>query len=950
MPRQRTIDFESNSPTAGATPTPEEPVDAAIESSIELVAVEEASLPPESLEGKSVWVVDAHALIYQVFHAMPDMTGPHGQPIGAIHGFTRDILDLLEKKKPDYLICAFDHSDQTFRNDLYGEYKQSRESMPEDLRPQIANIFRMLDALGIPRIAVPGYEADDVLATVARITREAGGQCYLVTNDKDCWQLVNHSVRLYNIRKDAVLDSESLAKQWGIRPDQVVDFQALVGDPVDDVPGVPLIGPKIAGELLRKYETLEGIFEHASEISGTKRRENLLKYREQALVSRELVRLVDQVPLELSWERARTGQIDVATAEQLCREFGFRRLAERLTAFAGGSEAVPKKSWNARYRVVDSPAEFADLVQRLAKAERLSVRLQTTVPQPRWTQIEGIAVATEPEEAFYIVIEQPGIGRSAGSLTEVLEGLRPVLENLQIGKWGHDLKHVLVALRCHGIQVQGVRFDSMVADYLLMPGERSHELSDLSRRYLVHEVSGAPAGGERDAEGVAIAGWAERECENADLPLRLAPTLYQGLEAAELTGLFHDVEMPLLNVLADMEMRGIRVDVDKLKELSEQFQQRLLEMQTEIHALVGEPFNIDSPKQLAVILFEKMKLPIVKRTKGGEPSTDAEVLEELASQHELPAKIVAYRQIAKLKGTYVDALPALVHPETGRIHTSFKQDVAATGRLSSKDPNLQNIPIRTEEGRAIRAAFLPAEGWKLMTADYSQIELRILAHFTRDAALLDAFARDEDIHARVASEVFGVPLEKVPTELRRRAKAVNFGIIYGQTAFGLAKALNIPKEEAAAFIDAYFETYPGVNEFIEKTLEECRQKGYVSTILGRRRSVEGVRDSQRRRDPRFRTLPERIAINTVIQGSAADLIKLAMIRIHSQIERERLQARMLLQIHDELVFEVPSEELTYLSNLVADGMMAAAKLETPLKVDIKSGDHWAGCDPVSPGS
>ncbi len=907
-----------------------------------------AEVEPHSLAGRTVWVVDSHSLIYQVFHAMPDMSGPAGQPIGAVHGFIRDIVDMLEKHTPDFLVCAFDYSDVTFRNAIFEGYKQHREAMPADLRAQFPNIERMLDALGVPRISVPGYEADDILATIARQVREQGGQCVLVTNDKDCRQLIGERVRVYNIRKDEMLDVPGLESDWGIRPEQVIDFQALVGDAVDAVPGVPLIGPKIARELLVKYHTLEGVYEHLDEISGTKRKENLRNFREQALMSRQLVKLHDEVPCQLSWSEARVGRFDAEQLEALCQELGFRRLGERLLEMADA--VAPAQNVAATYITVDTPEKLAELSARLVGQTQLVIDLETTSVQPRWADIVGYALAFREGTGWYIPVRGPA-GARVLDADLVRETLRPFLESPTIAKLGQNLKYDLIVLRCQGIRLAGVAFDTMVADYLLAPGERNHDLDDLAWRYLKHEtikiasLIGAGKNQKRMDE-VPIAEVTEYAGEDAELPLRLAKILRRRLKTAELTSLFSDLEMPLLEVLAELEFNGIRIDAQVLERMSEQFGERLRVLQDEIHELAGQPFNIDSPKQLAEILFQRLRLPVLKRTRKTGPSTDVDVLEGLAPLHPLPAKMVEYRQISKLKGTYLDALPKLVHPVTGRVHTSFKQDVAATGRLSSKDPNLQNIPVRTEEGRVIRSAFLPAPGWQLMTADYSQIELRVLAHFSGDPALLDAFARDEDIHARVASEVFDVPVAEVTSEMRRRAKAVNFGIIYGQSAFGLAKGLGISKEEAAAFIAAYFARYPGVHEFMEMTLDTCREKGYVSTILGRRRTVEGVRSPAQRGDGRSRTLPERIAINTVIQGSAADIIKQAMLDVHRRLADERLQARLLLQIHDELVLEFPADELTRLTRLVETAMTGAARLNTPLKVDIQCGANWAACDDV----
>ena len=950
------------------------------------------SEPPEpgSLAGKKIFLVDAHSLIYQVFHAMPDMTGPSGQPVGAVHGFVRDILDLIEVKGADYVIAAFDHPSKNFRYELYADYKIHRQEMPADLQPQIPVICQFLAAMGVPTITLEGFEADDVLATLARHAEIGGAECYLVTSDKDCRQLITDHVKMFNIRKNEVFDAVALQATWGIRPDQVIDFQTLVGDSVDNIPGVPLIGPKLAQELLSKYGTLESVFEHAHEVSGTKRRENLINGKEQAFRSRELVRLKTDVPLALDWKAAGLGKMRPAEVLALCQQSGFRQLTRRLESLmkkfglpadgsgyepasdippideldqptAAGSTsvagpAVPARAltnasspeWNASYRTIATPADVQQLVAELSRQTLLSVDTETTSPCPRFAEIVGYSFAWQPGQACYIPVRAPG-GQPQLDSSLVRDALRPIFENPAIKKIGQNLKYDMVVLRGVGIELRGIEFDTMVADYLLEPGERTHNMDDLARRYLGHQTITieqliGTGKNQKSMDQVSVDCVTQYAAEDADVPLRLMPILEPRLHEQKLETLFSELEMPLIDVLAELEYTGIRVDVARLQELSVQFDERIKQLEREIYDIAEGEFNIDSRIQLGQLLFERFKLPVLKKTKTG-PSMDAEVLEELAVLHPLPAKIIDYRQNAKLKSTYVDALQEQVHPQTGRVHTSFKQDVAATGRLSSQEPNLQNIPIRTEQGRAIRSAFLPGEpDWLLMTADYSQIELRVLAHFSGDEALRQAFAEDRDIHTQVAAEVQGIPLDQVTSAMRRTAKAVNFGVIYGQSPFGLAKTLRIDQGVAAEFIDRYFARYVGVDRFMIKTLQNCRREGYVTTIAGRRRPVSGVRDPAKLADKRQRTLPERIAINTVIQGSAADIIKRAMLNVHRRLKKEQLQSRMLLQIHDELVFEFPTEEEARLRELVTQEMVAAAELTVPLKVDIKTGPNWAACE------
>ncbi len=907
--------------------------------------------PPESLRGKTVWVIDAHSLIYQVFHALPEMSSPRGEPVGAVFGFSRDVLYLIEEKQPDYLFCAFDMPGKTFRHEIYDGYKIQRKAMPDDLIPQIGSIRRVIRTFGIPALGCESFEADDILATVSRITDELGGECFLVTADKDCRQLITERVKVYNIRKDRVFGREELKETWGIAPEQVVDFQALVGDTSDNVPGVPLIGPKFAQQLLEKYLTLDEVLDHAGEVSGKKRKENLINFRDQALLSRELVRLDMNVPVAVDWEGGQVGGGNREAASELFSEFGFRSLGQKLRVLGDAPPKPPPPRVAAAYHLVDSPEALEKLVAEMRRRKSVSIDTETTSAMPRWAEIVGYSFAFTDDEAWYVPVRAPD-GEPCLDPEETLAVLRPLLEDPVIGKIGQNLKYDMIVLRNAGVELAGVAFDTMVAAYLLDAGARNFKLSELSKRYLdrsaseIDELIGSGRNQKRMDE-IPVEKVLDYAAEDALLPWQLRPILAEGLADAELQSLFADLELPLIEVLVEMESNGIKVDVDRLDGLSRQYGERIDAIEQEIYELAGHRFNIASPKQLQEVLFDELGLPVGKKTKTG-PSTDVEVLEELARLHPLPAKIFDYRQYAKLKSTYVDALPKLVHPTTGRVHASFNQVVTATGRLSSSDPNLQNIPVRTDVGREIRSAFVPGRaGWTLLAADYSQIELRVLAHYSGDKGLCDAFARDEDIHARVAGEVNGVPLKDVTSRMRREAKAVNFGVVYGQTAFGLAKSLGISKAAAGEFIDGYFARYPGIETFLDRVLAECREKGYVKTILGRRRAIRGVRTTTRHKAGRQRNLAERTAVNTVIQGSAADLIKLAMIAISRRLRRENLNARMLLQIHDELIFEVPSDRLHNLARLVTEEMVNVHELNIPLKVDAKFGPNWADLEPLT---
>jgi DNA polymerase-1 len=938
-----------------ATSSPESVAVAAIE---DLGPEELDGLPPDDvplaaqplvdLKGKKVWIIDSMSLIFQVFHAIPNMTSPRGEPVNAVFGFTRDMFMILEQKQPDYFFCALESERPTFRHTLYEGYKQNRAAFPADLVTQLPQIRRVLAVMGIPVLECEGYEADDVLATVARVTEESGGECFIVTADKDCRQLITDRVRLYNMRKNSAMDKAALLDDWGVRPDQVVDYQTLVGDPVDNIPGIPLIGPKLARELLQKYDTLENLYEHAEELTG-KRKENLLGGREQAFASRKLVRLDSYTPIEIPWDEACCTGFDPDAAMELFAELGFRSLTDKMRSQI---KARPV-AWQVRYETIDSPERLAWLVDELSVQKRTSLGTETTHNAPRFAEIVGFSFAWKEGESYYVPVRAPD-GEPRLDAAQTLEALRPILENPAIEKVGQNLKYDVVVLRRAGVELRGGCFDTMVASYLLDAGERNHNLDELAERYLSYKTTKietlvGSGRAQRRMDEVPVAQVTQYAAEDADVALRLVPVLAEKLKLSSLDELFESLEVPLIDVLAELEYNGMRIDAGRLGELSKQYGERLLALEGEIYELAGRQFNIGSPKQLQEILFVEQKLPVVKRTKTG-PSTDVDVLEELARMHPLPAKIIEYRQYSKLKGTYVDALPALMHPTTGRIHASFNQTVAATGRLSSSDPNLQNIPIRTQESREIRSAFLPEEGWLLLACDYSQIELRVLAHFSGDEALLESFAKTEDIHARVASQVFGVPIDQVTSQQRRVAKAVNFGVIYGQSPFGLSKTIDIPQDEAARFIDSYFAGYPGVTKFLGNILWECREKGYVTTIRGRRRAINGVRDpgwadgAVADRFSRSRNLAERTAINTVIQGSAADIIKLAMLNIYHRLRRENRRARMLLQIHDELVFEVPPEELDEVKESVVEEMAEVMDLGVPLAVDVKTGKNWAECE------
>ena len=899
-----------------------------------------------------LYLVDTFSLVFQVYHAIPPMTSPSGQPTNAVYGFTRDLLNILRSHQPTHVICAMDSPGPGVRNELFAEYKANRSEMPEDLKPQIPLVLEIMAAFGTPAVRHDGWEADDVIATLTRRACDEGFEVRIVTNDKDARQLIGPSVQLYNVRKDAFADELFLEKDWGIRPDQVIDFQSLVGDSVDNIPGVPLVGPKKAAALLNQFKTLEQVLEHADEAPGAKLRQNLKEYADQARLSRKLVTLNTDLPLEIDWESACIGNVDHERLRTLFRDLGFQRLADDVREFLGQSlesadtgERSPtqgslfgddERTWE----TIDTEPMFREFLDALKGQKRFCLDLETTGLEELRADIVGWAFSWQAGTGYYVPVQGPP-GQQVLNPNTVRESLRPILEDPAVEVTNQNIKYDMLVLRRAGIRLRNVGMDPMVGSYLLNAGARSHSLDTLAEVYLNHrmipirDLIGSGKTQKKMFE-VDVARVAEYASEDADVSWQVAKIIGDELRREELWDLYWNLERPLISVLTDMEFNGVRVDVDELQRQSREITDRLEDLIREIHTEAGHEFNIDSPKQLATVLFDELNLPVQKKTKTGA-STDQSVLEKLAPLHSLPAKIMEHRHLAKLKGTYLDALPELVNPETGKIHTSFHQAVTATGRLSSKDPNLQNIPIRTEEGRRVRRAFIPSQtDWVLICADYSQIELRMLAHLSGDPVLCDAFANDADIHAAVAAEVFGVSMDQVNSDMRRVAKAVNFGVIYGQSSFGLSGAIGISQTEAAKFIEDYFARYSGVTQFLDKLLRNCRRSGYAKTILGRRRPIQGIRPSPNLQ----RNMAERTAINTVIQGSAADLIKQAMINVHERIERDQLPARMLLQIHDELIFEVPQDNADEFVSVVRPEMESALDLTVPLKTDISIGENW----------
>ena len=891
----------------------------------------------------TLYVLDAYSLIYQVFHGIPLMTSPSGQPVHAVFGIFRDLLGLRKVRKPDYLAAAFDGPEQTTRVKDFAEYKAQRGPMPEDMVPQIPVIRRVFEGFRVPILMHPGAEADDVIATLTKHAVAQGMDVVICTTDKDARQLLGEHVRILNLRKNEFLDVEGLRLDWGVRPDQVIDTLALTGDAVDNVPGVPGIGLKTAVGLLQQFETIEGIMANLDKVSGAKRKQNLQENTETVKQGRRLITLDGDLPIDLDWEALKSDDYDAKALRSLCQDCGFHRFLEEIV----DTDTVVKAPWVTDYRLVDTPEKLREFADALAKQSRFCFDSETTALDPLRADPVGFSFAWEPGVAYYIPVRGP-MGSKVLPLDLVLDAIRPALTNPEVEKVGQNLKYDMLVLRRVGVSVHGPVTDTMVLSYLLESGERNHSLDQLSQRLLNHEmipITELIGKGKNQItmDLVDLTKIAEYAGEDADATWRIEEILAPRVKEAGLWGLYADLERPLIGVLAEMEALGIKVDVRRLKQLSKEFAERIARIEADIYREAGRPFNIGSLPQLRQVLFDELKLPSWKKTPKGEPSTDVAVLEDLAAKHPLPRLLIDHRHFAKLKSTYLDALATLAD-EDGRVHSSFSQVVAATGRLSSSDPNLQNIPIRSEDGGQIRQAFVAGfPGWSLLAADYSQIELRILAHYTKDPALVRAFAEDIDIHTAVASRIFGVPETAVDANQRRVAKTVNFGVIYGIKPFGLASRLRITQAEAATFIDAYFNEYASVEAFMNRTLVGAARDGYVETILGRRRMINGIKNTT----GRDLNTAERTAVNAVIQGSAADLIKRAMLAVDRRIKAKGFQARLLLQIHDELVFEAPDAEIPALAELVRQEMIEAIVFDVPIQVDVAVGPNWLDLAPLA---
>jgi len=889
---------------------------------------------PGKGDPKTIYVIDISSYVFRAYHALPPLSNSKGEPTHAVAGVSSMLLKLLREREPRTVIVAMDSREGSFRKDLFEAYKANRPPAPPDLQQQMLRVREIVDAWGMSPLEAPGFEADDIIATLVREAREAGLQVVIVSADKDLLQLVGEDVVMYDTMRDKVFGPEETREKLGVEPSQVRDLLSLMGDSSDNVPGVPSVGQKTAAKLLNEHGSLEGIYEHLDSITRKALKQKLTDHREDAIAARELVTLRDDVPVDAKLvNRAYEGG-NTAALRNIFTELELTRLLAHLD---------PAPAIEGHYETITTAEGLARVAAAIRDAGRFALYSVMDVDDPIVGELVGIAVSWLEGVSAYIPLGHRYIGAPDHlSWDEAEPVLTPLLQNSLIPKQTLAKRETVFWNR-RGLILRGVEFDPSLASYLLDPARHAHRLEDVARQELDGELS------EEDAvrgKGKKALNWDEVEVERvaqyanerADYSYRLSELLTPRMHEGEFERLFYDIELPLAGVLATMELSGIRVDTALLQELSAEAEAELETLHARCTELAGHEFNVSSPRQLETILFDELGLEPekIKKTKSGARSTDQGVLEELALLHPLPQAILDYRSVSKLKSTYLDALPQEVNRDTGRIHTRYNQLVAATGRLSSSDPNLQNIPIRTEMGRRVREAFIPADGWSMLAADYSQIELRVLAHLSRDPALVEAFSRGDDVHVQTACALFGVQPDEVSKHMRGQAKTVNFAVIYGQTQFALARNLKIERSEAQRYIDAFFDQYAGVKAFLDEVVEQARANGFVTTLLGRRRTLPDIRS----RNHNLRAGAERIARNTPIQGTAADIMKVAMVRVQRDLEKRRFESRMVLTVHDELVFESPPAEHEVLESLVLDHMQNAVPLSVPLPVESAWGANW----------
>lgn len=911
---------------------------------------------------KTLLLVDGSSYLYRAFHALPDLRNRNNEPTGAIHGVLNMLRRLHKDYHADYSACVFDAKGKTFRDELYPEYKAHRPSMPHDLAVQIEPLHACIRAMGWPMLIVDGVEADDVIGTLAKQAIETGMRCVISTGDKDIAQLVNPHVTLVNTMSNEVLDEANVLAKFGVPPERMLDYLMLVGDTSDNVPGVHKVGPKTAVKWLAQYGSLANIIAHAGEIKGAIG-DNLRNALDWFDTSRQLITIKCDVELpvkitDLAPQPQDTGQL-IQLYEQLDMKASLRELRQQMTADQSGSAVSTVANENlggdggngntndvaghsGTYQTVFTGAELSDWLTRLDTAQLVSIDSETTGLNPMQAKLVGISLCIESHHAAYIPLmhNYAGVPQQL-SLDEVLNKLRPWLENAAKQKLGQNLKYDKHVFANHGIQLNGIAHDTLLQSYVL-ESHRPHNMDNLALRHLdVKTVSYDDVTGKGvnriGFDEVALDTATQYAAEDADITLRLHQTLYLRIQSDErLDYIYREIEMPILDVLFEIERNGVLLDDKLLQKQSHELGGKLHALEQQAYIIAGQPFNLNSPKQIQEILFNQLKLPVIKKTPSGVPSTDEDVLQQLALDYPLPKLLLDYRSLAKLKSTYTDKLPLMMDRNTGRVHTNYAQAVAVTGRLASSDPNLQNIPVRTSEGRRIREAFIAPPGHRIVSADYSQIELRIMAHISQDEGLLKAFAAGEDIHSATAAEILGIPLDQVGQEQRRYAKVINFGLIYGMSEFGLAAQLGIERSAARAYMERYFARYPGVENYMQQTREKARQLGYVETVLGRRLWLPEINNANGNR----RQGAERAAINAPMQGTAADIIKLAMIAVRNWLHREKLRSRLIMQVHDELVLEVPDDEVALMKKNLPDYMGNVLRLDVPLLIEVGAGDNW----------
>ena len=916
-------------------------------------------------------LVDGSSYLFRAFHGLPPLTNSKGQDTGAIYGVVNMLKSLIKQYNPTHMAVIFDAKGKTFRDDIYKEYKANRPPMPDELRSQIEPLHNIIKAMGLPVIVESGVEADDVIGTLAKHATEKGIETLISTGDKDMAQLVNEHVTLINTMTNQIMDVEGVNTKFGIPPELVIDFLALKGDKVDNIPGVPGVGDKSAQALLNGIGGIDDIFKNLDKIAELSFRGSksmaakMEEYEEQARLSYTLATISVDLDLDYDVETLMPCQANNEQLRDLFAEYEFKRWHAEVSALVAGGDTSNTPSTDAddiddneeesgsslsveidksKYETVLDKDRFDEWVDKLGKAELIAFDTETTSLNYMDAEIVGVSFCIEEGEAAYVPVAHDYPDAPAQLSREfVLDALKPILESDQVIKVGQHIKYDKNVLANYDITLNGIGFDTMLESYVLNSTAQRHDMDSLALAYLGHktihfeEVAGKGAK-QLTFNQINLDEAGPYAAEDADITLRLHNAIWSKLkEIPELKNLLIDVEVPLACVLSRMEQEGVLIDSQRLRQQSQDLAKRIAELENEVHEEAGEPFNLGSTKQLQHILFEKMSLPVIKKTPKGAPSTSEDVLQELALEYPLPEKIMEYRGLTKLKNTYTDKLPKMINHRTGRVHTSYHQAVTATGRLSSTDPNLQNIPIRNEEGRRVRQAFVPREGNKFVAADYSQIELRIMAHLSGDKGLLDAFAHGKDIHKATAAEVFGVPLEEVTTEQRRSAKAINFGLIYGMSAFGLSKQLNIPRNEAQKYMDLYFQRYPGVLDYMDSTRETAKEKGYVETVFGRRLYLPDIKASNGAR----RKGAERAAINAPMQGTAADIIKMAMIKVDDWIRKNASDdVTMMMQVHDELVFEIKEDKVDAYVSTITSIMESAATLNVPLVVEAGVGENW----------